>query len=157
MFITKSLYSFPREARIMAGCRLCPVVAGVCPARPSVSLLAVDSPGTRAWQPLINNTFNIQHSGREKPVCVSDIEPIDQPSGRQVLSASAPGVSESGDRCDTRKLLAGGTGLSLSRLSQFCDSDSDSDRACTGAGQSHGASRVRLQIIPGCPRREISF
>ena len=71
-----------------------------------------------------------------------------QPPGVQVLSASArPGVSEAGDRCDPRKLVAGqpGTGLSLSRLSQFCDSDSDSDRA---GARAPARATARLQIIP---------
>ena len=41
------------------------LLAGLCPARLSVSpgsQLIVRAPSLAAWQPLINNTFNIQHS-----------------------------------------------------------------------------------------------
>ena len=87
----------PVRPGIMPGvayARLC-LLAGLCPARPSVSpgsQLIVRAPSLAAWQPLINNTFNIQHSewSREKP---GSVRYCVQPPGVQVLSASArPGV-----------------------------------------------------------------
>ena len=124
------------SARVSLMCELAEwlsLLAGLCSAPARVVRLLVPAPAT-GHQPLINNTFGIQHSGqrtREKNLRVSDIEA--QISSVQVLSACALGVRPRSPHLsratDAPRLVWPGPGSRPVCLSQFCDSDSDSDRA----------------------------
>ena len=126
----------PPCARVSLMCELAEwlsLLAGLCSAPARVVRLLVPAPAT-GHQPLINNTFGIQHSGqrtREKNLRVSDIEA--QISSVQVLSACALGVRPRSPHLsratDAPRLVWPGPGSRPVCLSQFCDSDSDSDRA----------------------------